>query len=337
MAKLSLILCLLLWGAIGFSANFSLKVLSVQSLSSKFKAENKLIGGLSGCVLDKERMYFVSDDRGEVAGSRIVSFPYDLQTGKFDFLSGKNILIKKESDQKILDLEGIAILPNGDFLLSSEGDLNRRPRVLPQIFSTNRIGKRTQVVKLPDEFVPEKSGQQTKGIQNNLAFEGLNVDPQLKTWGAFLEGPLLQKPKELYLIEGSTEKKFLEVEKNWAYPIPSPMQSESLQAYLGVTDFLYISQEDLLVLERGVEVSLHGISYQSQLCLAKKEKKDNISRECFLQINSEEAIKKEIPEGANFEGLCWVDQKKTEFMMVSDNNFSGKDKTYFVRFKVVEK
>lgn len=327
---------------LSLAANVELQFVEIQSLASQFKIEKKLVGGLSGCAVYKDKIYFVSDDRGEVSGSRFLVFPINLKTFNIDFAKGKNVLIKKESDQRILDLEGIGLLSESEILLSSEGDLNKKPRVMPQIFLVDSHGKRTQLVELPSEFLPERTGQQTKGVQNNLAFEGLNVDLGLKKWAAMLEAPLLQDVNQgvghLLMIEGSTESKPLRVEKQWSYPVPTAADPQSLQAYLGVTDIVYKNENELLVLERGVEISLAGLAFQTQICLAEKQKDGkNLSRQCFYSFNQDEKLKKELPHGANLEGLCWLNSEKTDLLVVSDNNFSSKDKTFFLRYKVKNK
>ncbi len=337
MEKLIFIIFIHLFSTLVFAAEYKVEVKKIWTLPFDFKIKTKKVGGLSGCAFADHHFYFVSDDRGSEGGPRFISFPFDSVRQEIDFNKSEVVFVKLKKSEKVLDLEGIGIISKNLFLLSSEGDLNQKPRLNPSIFWVNGQGERLHEVTLPPEYLPEKSGQQTQGVQNNLAFEGLVVDLEYKMWAAMLEAPLLQGPKELKLVESALESnKFDHI---YSYPVPTPFYSRStiekaMTAYFGVSDILYLSKESFLILERGATLSQAGIGFQTQLCEATKKQSPNLSRKCFYSMNEDAKLTAEIPNGANFEGLCWVDKQKKIFLTVSDNNFSKNQKTIFILYQL---
>jgi hypothetical protein len=306
--------------------------------SWKLPADYKLgphkVGGLSGCVKKENKIYFISDDRGGEGGARIISFDWDSEKNEIQFKSGQSLSLQKANSKKILDLEGIAINSKNEFLLSNEGDQNKKPRQSPEIFWTDFSGQRLRSVTLPNEFLPNASGQQTKGVQNNLAFEGLSSDLTLQKWGAFLEGPVIDSvgtlANHLSYIESDIDS--LKVQQTYSYPMPQ-FENSAMTMIMGVTDFLFLSADQLLVLERGVELSMQGLVFNTQLCFAEKDK-TYLKRKCSYIFNSDAVLIKSIQKTANFEGLCWLNEKKTQFMVVSDNNFSKNENTVFLFYNL---
>lgn len=303
-------------------------------LPAAFKVDGLKVGGLSGCTKKNDQIYFISDDHGGEGGSRIVSFKWNSDKNDLDLLSGKNLIIKNPQSLKILDLEGIGMNSKGEFLLSNEGDMNKKPRQAAEIFWADQNGERLRDIKLTDEFLPNLIGQQTKGTQNNFGFEGLSIDLDLQKWGAFLEAPIVtgfsRTADALSFIESDIES--TKVDQKFSYPLPR-FEGESITFAFGVTDFLYLSGQELLVLERGVELSIQGIQFDSQLCLAQKDKQ-NLTRQCSYIFNNDKTLIKTIKKAANFEGLCWMNEKKTQFLVVSDNNFSKSENTVFLLYNL---
>lgn len=312
-------------------------ILKKWTIPSDHRINKKRLGGLSGCSVLDDKIYFVSDDRGGEGGPRIFKFNYDRQKNEIDFTKNEVISVKADAVNKLLDLEGIAVLSPNRILLSSEGDLNQKPRLNPYLFWINAKGEKISSITVPDDYLPEKSGQQTKGVQNNLAFEGLVLDSEQKKWAAMLEGALFQDQSHLKLVESSLDS--IKFDTVYTYPLPKPFSanpepSPGLSAYFGVSDILFLSSESYLILERGVQLGKNGLIYRTQLCQADKTKTNELTRRCFYSMNDDESLKTVIPSGANFEGLCWVDKLKKQFIAVSDNNFSKGDKTIFVLYQL---
>lgn len=315
----------------------SVSILKKWFVDYDFKVQKKRVGGLSGCSMFDKKLYFVSDSRGPEGGPRIYVLPFDPAKPEMDFNKANVMTVKTDSENKILDLEGIAVFSNDQIFLSSEGDLNQKPRVNPSLFWINTKGTKTKAVTLPEEYLPEKSGKQTKGVQVNLAFEGLSVDTEQKKWAAMLEGPLLQDRTTLKLVESDLNSTGFD--KIYNYPLPSPYSVNPetlppLSAYFGVSDILFVDQDSYLTLERGVQLTKGGLGFHTQFCQAVKEKTTNqLNRRCFYSMNDDASLTVDLPAGANFEGLCWVDKQKKQFIAVSDNNFSKPDKTIFILYQ----
>lgn len=338
MAKLvSLVFGILFITANSFAQINSATVLKKWIMPSDWRIEKKRVGGLSACSMLDDKLYTVTDDRGSEGGPRIFIFNFDSAKSNIDFTKASVIQIKPDAKNKILDLEGISVISKDKIMLSSEGDLNQRPRVNPTLFWIDEKGQFTQTVQLPDSYLPEKSGQQTKGIQNNLGFEGLAIDTETKKWAAMLEGALVQDSAHLKLVESTLDS--LKFDTIYDYPIPTPFSTDpnppaGLTAFFGVSDILFLNPESFLILERGARFSKNGLIYPTQFCQATKEKNQQLSRRCFYSVNDDPAVKADLPDGANFEGLCWVNKQKKQFLTVSDNNFSKSEKTVFILYQL---
>ncbi len=328
-----LIFLLFILSAIGaVAAENRAEVVKTWTLPADFKINKKKVGGLSACSIFENRIYLVSDDRGGQGGPRIISFKFDPEKNEIDFNSSEVIKVKPAASQKILDLEGIGIVSSGQILLSTEGDLNQRPRVMPEIFWVNGKGEKTSAIQFSKNFLPEKSGKQTQGIQLNQGFEGLVIDSDLKKWAAILEAPLLQGPKILSLVESEINSK--NFDRVYSYPQPIDSDVTSLSGYFGASAMLIVNETTFMILERGVEATLQGLTYRTQLCIATKDGPSTVNRNCFYSMNSDSKLISKFPHGANFEGLCWVNKQKKLFLTVSDNNFSKNEKSVFILYQL---
>ncbi len=212
--------------------------------------------------------------------------------------------------------------------------MNKKPRQGPELFWVDQAGKRQREVELSTEFMPNLSGQQTKGIQNNMGFEGLSVDQELQRWGAILERPVLTGENQIadHIVMIESDLQSLKIDRQYKYPLPQ-YEGSGISLDMGVTDFLYENQNDLLVLERGAELSMKGLLFNGQLCRGQKNKSD-IVRKCSYVFNSDPTLLKAISKIPNLEGLCWLNEKKTQFMVVSDNNFSKTENTVFLLYNL---
>ena len=59
-----------------------------------------------------------------------------------------------------------------------------------------------------------------------------------------------------------------------------------------------------------------------------------LRRQCDYIFNNDQKLLKSISKTANFEGLCWLNEKKTQFLVVSDNNFSKNENTVFLLYNI---
>lgn len=311
---------------------FTLK--KVWQIPASTKFEKYSVGGLSGCSKFGDEIYFVSDDRGNQGHPRILVLKYDSQKSELNTTDLKWLRVAKPLDNKtFLDMEGLARIETGRILISSEGDLNQKPRQPVSLFWINDKGERIADVTLPQKFIANGTGLQIRGTQNNKGFEGLSIDRDLGLWGAILEGPLLQEPKKLIMIEGSASAG-TSVQNEWAYPLPQYI-GDGLGAEMGVTDFVYDKNQNMIVIERGISVSLNGLQFDVQMCTAEKNAAGkSIKTNCFYDFAKDKTLKAQVKEVQNYEGICWLNDQKTQFMVINDNNFSKTDNNLFLLYQI---
>lgn len=304
------------------------------SIPGQTKFQNYSVGGLSGCSKVGDEIYFVSDDRGNQGHPRILVLKYDAQKAELNTSDLKWLKVAKPADNiTFLDMEGLAQINPEQILISSEGDQNQKPRQPVSLFWINGKGERIADVTLPQKFIANGSGLQIRGTQNNKGFEGLSIDRELGLWGAILEGTLVQERNKLIMIEGSASGGTA-VLNEWSYPLPQFI-GDGLGAEMGVTDFVYDKDRSLIVIERGVSLSLNGIQFDAQMCVAEKNQATkSIKTNCLYDFAKDKALKSFVKEVQNYEGICWLNDQKTQFMVINDNNFSAKENNLFLLYQI---
>jgi hypothetical protein len=331
--KLSFIIGTLLFSSAVF-AQPKVTFKKLWQIPAQSKFQNYTIGGLSGCSRVGDEIYFVADDRGNQGVPRVLVLKYDVQKSELNTADLKWLPVTSSVDDKtILDMEGVARISKDRALISSEGDLNQKPRHPIELFWINEKGERTSKVALPQKFIANPSGLQIRGAQNNKGFEGLSMDADLGLWGAILEGPLVQDLKKLIMIEGSASGG-TSVLNEWSYPLPQYI-GDGLGAEMGVTDFVYDKNQNLITIERGVSLSLNGVQFDAQMCTAEKNiSSKSINTNCFYDFAKDKTLKAQVKEVQNYEGICWLNDQKTQFMVINDNNFSKSENNLFLLYQI---
>lgn len=369
------------WGILAgvssaMAAELKLKYLAHANLETSKKFEKTRIGGLSGIVRDSEGDYYaVSDDRGNINEPRIYKFkielvgqklevkPLDVLFLKFDqsHLSHQPNLVSSKRFAEVLDLEGITLLPWGDFLLSSEGELNHRPRINPQIFSVNQKGVIQKSYELPAEVMAELTGQQKKGLQNNLALEGLSASPDQKKILIAAEAPLLQD--SLNHDTGKKKLRWIEYEFPDAWVLKAkiqylyPLEAEPGELQRGLSEIHWLDDRQVLALERAVKISAKGIEFVDQVFvvdLSEKTSDGSLKKKKLFDFSD---LQDRLGPIDNFEAIAWGPEIKPEnqpemksntnsdvksngkerkktLIFLSDDNFKKSQKTQFVLFEI---
>ena len=155
------------------------------------------VGGLSGCAYDeaKQRLLAVSDDRSERAPARVFEFEIKLEPDVKITPKGVLLLTDEQGNHFAkgrVDFEAISLLGNGNFLLSSEGNGDLRPRIPPAFILFDSKGKRQSTWTLPSYLIPEQKSKQLLGVRNNLAFEAFTRIPNSQKFIAISEQALIQ-------------------------------------------------------------------------------------------------------------------------------------------------
>jgi hypothetical protein len=249
MAKLVL-LGALLCASLTQAKSLKLELYAETSLPKKVSLEGEPVGGLSGILWEKNKLYAVSDDRGKYGVPRFYELDLKIKNGKAELTATKSFHIKGTDEKWILDLEAIALLPSGDFLFSTEGNNDAKPRALPHVFVTSAEGKYKSELPLPDKFLPDLVGLQKKGIENNRGFESMTVTPDGQNVYIMNEAPIMadQTAKEdasawLRLVHFVKEKdkESFKVSEELPYLLdPRTGNDKGVEVFRGLSDFNYL-------------------------------------------------------------------------------------------------
>ncbi|MFZ4403955.1 MAG: esterase-like activity of phytase family protein [Pseudobdellovibrionaceae bacterium] len=334
----------------------TLKYFAHKTIDSEFTFKKSLVGGLSAIVYKDGKIFTLSDDRGKEDVPRFFVWNFSVAENKINIQPTNVVYLENESEKKLkLDSEGLARW-NGALLFSTEGDMNKKPRIQPGIFTLSLDGKIKTQWPLPEKFLANPSGIQKTGVFDNRGFEGLTSTPDEKFVFAITESALItdydkdheqqwiriikydQKGKVLaeypYLIKDSIAESDKKKEKDF---------------FRGVSEILAVSEHQLLVMERGVRLSLEGIKKTVSIYLLDLNHAEDVSKVARIpdmkknpSVNKRLLfdLEKDLPRDLedfknieNFEGMAWgpvLDGQKKSILLVSDNNFSKKEKTQFV-------
>jgi hypothetical protein len=341
-----------------FSGNaIELEYLNQVTLPTRMEFQKSKIGGLSGLFYDSntQKLFSISDDPGLVNEPRFYEFAVTVSLKEFK-VEPKNVIFltvnesqyshksTKSSSRlfsRVLDLEAISMTPWGDFLITNEGSMNKIPRVNPQLILAKPDGTLVRDFEVPKDFLPEPSGVQKKGVQNNLAFEGLAMHPNGKEWIMSTEAPLVQDPKNVvrFIHYDMPEAWILKPGQEYRYPLAErkmdPLSVMEFQK--GVSEIQYLNDHELLVLERLVQLSKKGAKMQVQLFqtdISHPGKDGILEKKMLLDFQS---LEPKLGAINNFEGMTWgpmLSDGRRSLIFVSDDNFGPELKTQFLLFAV---
>lgn len=331
----------------------------------KFKQTE--IGGLSGMIWSKDSLYAVSDDKGRNGEPRFYEFDLKIKNKTISLTPKAVHFIKglPAENNKIpgLDLEGMVLLPNLDFLISSEGNSNAKPREMPRIFRTDTKGHWKSDLPIPEKYLPEPIGQQKKGTQNNGAFEGLTASTDAKLVYVSTEIPLSQDHYEMEEIKGpwiriikyedKTGQLAYKPVTEYAYRVDGLKDSkQGKEIFRGVSEILALNENKLLVVERGLKISPKTLTmsaitlYVADLStgsdvksLEKLEagKFTEVSKTKLIDFETDLAKELGSKDIENFEALSFGPQLpdgRKSLLIMSDNNFSKKQITRLLVFAI---
>lgn len=358
-----------LWAALFITCQtqaMSLEYVGEASLKSGTEFQKTTIGGLSGMAWLEGSLWALADDRGRFGEPRFYEFELKI-AGKDITLTPKSThfikgLPKTGERSAVLDPEGLVRLPTGDFLIASEGSNDAKPREMPRIFRISPTGQWQTDLPVPDKFLPEPSGQQKNGVQNNLAFEGLSSISDGRFLFASVETSLSQD-----YIEGEEEKgdwirilkyedkpgKGYQTVAEYAYRLePTTDAHGGKEVFRGVSEILAVSETKLIIMERGVRlfpkkrwantVSLYLVDLSkatdiSGLAKLSGGKFTGAEKTKLIDFEGDVSKQRSDKRIQNFEALAWGPKLKDghrSLLVLADNNFSKKEITELVIFAV---
>ncbi|MNL03545.1 hypothetical protein D3C87_1240860 [compost metagenome] len=363
MNKFSLLAAALIFCALPASA-LQLKYVGETEIKFDTKFDKIAIGGISALSWNDGILYALSDDKGGKGEPRFYAFDLKIDKKKvtlkpkaIHYLTG---LPDKDGKKAGLDPEGMARTSSGNFFISSEGNNNAKPREMPRIFEVKADGKWNLDITLPEKYLPEPTGLQTKGTQNNLAFEGLSLAPSGTSLFTATEGSLFQdvsmagseKGEVIRLLKFDFKDSW-KASKEYAYRM-EPLVANDIgpQVFVGVSEILALSDDKVIVMERGVRISPAKIwsnrvtlyladltTATDTLPLAKlADGKKIVEVPKTKLIDFETDLKTDRKHSVeNFEALAFgpklPDGRKT-LLVMTDDNFSKTQKTQLLVFAV---
>lgn len=329
-----------------------LELIHVFEIPGTEEFQKTRVGGLSGLVWDESAKMFwaVSDDRGRVNEPRIYGLELSVPA-KGKSLSWKIAklitLTDPKSDPKskksVWDLEGIALLPWGDFLIVSEGDMNQKPRVNSRVMAFKPTGVFMRDFEVPAEYLAPATGQQKTGPRNNFSFEGLAAHAEGQMWVVASELGLVQDAGETtrFLEYTQTQPFVLKPGREWFYPL-SPLNPEKKASketlsktqplITGVSEILHARGDEWWVLERGAGLSVSGISFSANLFRTELGSSQELKKNLLLDLAATDARLQR-----NFEAMAWgpnLPDGRRLLILMSDNNLEKKDPTVIAAFAV---
>ncbi len=169
--------------------DWSLEFLDAYQLPKQSFAKTP-VGGLSGITYDRQRdrFYAISDDRGDFAPARFYTLKLNLNSEiptapRIENLEVEAVTFLTAEDGKPyprgeINPEGIAFAAPNSLFISSEGVSDRG--IPPFIHEFNReTGQFVSALPIPQSYIPDgKGSEQTVGVQDNLGFESLTINPR---------------------------------------------------------------------------------------------------------------------------------------------------------------
>lgn len=363
--KFILVLISMLLGGSTSSA-MRLEYIGEASIATGTKYNGSTIGGLSGMVWADNTLFALSDDKGRAGDPRFFEFDLKMDKSTVTFSPKAVHFIKQLPNQGDkpagLDPEGLVRLASGDLLISSEGNNNAKPREMPRIFRVSAEGTWKSDITIPDKYLPETTGQQKKGTQNNASFESLSEFDKGKFLFTATESALTQDfiPAEeekgdwirILKYEDQGQKGYAPVAE-YAYRVDAFKDTQKgKEIFRGVSEILAISDTKLVVLERGVRLFSKNLWAQTGglyvVDLAKGSNvlgSDKLSEKPFTGVEKVKVLDFETDllkqrgekKVQNFEALAWgpkLSDGRRSLLVMSDNNFSKNEITELMVFAV---
>lgn len=220
------------------------------------------VGGLSALTWDPASRTFlaVSDDRSEKAPARLYRIDAKITDAGLGDVAVTEVTLLRRPDDSLfpkgaIDAEGMARLPDGRLLISSEGDIGSRDALFVGLFGQDGGLERT--LPLPPGFEPDDLGN---GARNNLSFEGVTLVPGTQQAVLEVENALLQDGPATTVEHGSPSRfTFYDLRtgrpgQQYVYDvgaIPVVPLDPRRPGDNGISDILALDENRLFVLERG--------------------------------------------------------------------------------------
>lgn len=359
--------CLL--AALPALAQPALRYLGYQTLPTT-QYQGTRIGGLSGIDFDpvSDTYYAISDER--TVDARYLTLRLDLAKFTRDGL-GDGVRIT--GAYRLRDLDGRAFAPRSVDAESIRVD-HRRARLYwanegnpgvaapPSVREMTLAGEPVRALQLPAKYVPRGA----RGVRSNLAFESLTLTPDDSRVIAATESALRQDGAPATLGAGSPcrvpvwDRASGRLLSEYVYlidPVAKPALLPGGVAMNGLSELLALDVRRMIALERSYSV---GAGFTVRLYLTSFAGATDVStldalagapftpmgKQLLLDLSSP-MNDRSAPPGAreaalpidNYEGIALgprLPSGHRSLVLVSDDNFSGMQRTLFLAFELID-
>lgn len=314
--------------------------------------DSSRFGSLSGLVHDQASGHWLAviDDREDTrvawvsiayADKRLTVSPVRMQP-----LSAGPGIPERVASQS--DLEAIAALRDGTFVMSEEGHVRDGELWQPALLRVTPEAVVTAIVEYPKEF--QITGDGKTGLRDNQGFESLTITPS-GTLITGLEQPLLQHGSPSFdrgapgrLIEFVPDGATFKAGRQWIYRLsPTPrmagFERVCVDGENGLVELIALSDTRLVAMERACLLDDHDERTANPVRLYFVELEGGEARKTLL-LDLETIVWRLSPELSrldNYEALAFgpiVNNNRT-LLVVSDDNFRKTQNTSFLLFGMI--
>lgn len=342
---------------------------NIPPMTSFAPLKSARFGGVSGITFDPtpgppgKDLLAICDDRDT---SRLFIFQLEGEGPAFRVnLRAYFPLPKGPDGPQALDGEGIAMGRSGRIYVASEGVQNRDPRIPPSITIYNRRAEYLGQLPVPERFIAAERGEVTRGMRENGGFESLTMTADERHLFTATELPLVQDgPAPSFergglsrILEYQTEGDSFRPSRQFAYPLDAVAKGDFTPrtSINGIVELLALSPKELLVMERSFALeagesarsiaririyraSLSDASDVSSVESLDKQREVRLVRKTLLlDLADVKGLSLELAALDNFEGMAFgptLADGSRSLLLVSDDNFSAKQRTSFLLFRI---
>jgi hypothetical protein len=321
-----------------------------------------LFGGISGLAQgDSPGELLAASD--ESIGSRVYRLRISGEGRTFSVTPIAMIALEVGGPAPRLDPEAIARSRRGDIWIASEGLAGVQP---PAIARYSGSGGYLGQLRLRDHLVPNASGPIVHGVRGNASFESVTISPGGGRLFTATETALAQdgepasfeRGTAARLLEYTADGDSFDPAREFVYPIDRiakvPFAAGTIVK--GVVELLALSDTEMLALERTYveeaarpgqgtnqaqvyRISIDGATDVSSVpSLKEASSAVPVRKTLVLDLFSVANLSPDLaPSLDNFEGLAFgprLADGRPSLVMVSDDNFSEDQRTWFLLFRL---
>jgi 3-phytase len=321
------------------------------------------ISGLAPANPATSALWGISDARD---GGRIYQLDIQFSGGALRVIPSNLVPLEMTMGIVDRDPEAIALEPNGNFLVASEGISASEPRVPPSIVEYGRRGEFVRALEVRARFAPEPKGPQTRGVRPNAGFESLTITPNGGRLFTATETALVQDGPAATFEAGAMARILEYSESNGTYvpsrefvypldPLPRPAFTPGFFIN-GLVELLALGHSTLLALERGyaeegppsdrnvTTIRLYRVSLDGATDVSRLESLQGqsgivpVTKTRLLDLSEVKGLSPALAAALdNFEGMALgprLPDGRASLILVSDDNFNTAQRTWFLLFAI---